>query len=281
MIAPAGLNPVLPFGMVEMTDAEFAHYQPWIEKLTGIHLAPVKKAMLAGRLAKRLRDRAVPTFGDYFQLIAQSGDDAERQIAIDLITTNETYFFREPRHFDALREQLLPLLKGQPVRIWSAASASGEEAYSLAMELASTLGIQGPWEVIGSDISSRVLAQARRGLYPMERAHNIPPDYLKQYCLRGTGEYMGQMLIDRALRQKVRFEAVNLIESLPEIGRFDVIFLRNVIIYFDGDTKRRVVQAVAELLKPGGWLVVGHSESLIGLPGLLESFMPTIYRKRK
>ncbi|QNM95998.1 CheR family methyltransferase [Chitinimonas koreensis] len=274
LILPAG------FTLEPMSDADFARYQALLERLTGIHLAPIKKAMLSGRLAKRLRDRGVNGYGEYFALIDDGGEAQERQIAIDLVTTNETYFFREPKHFDALRERFLPGRQGQPIRVWSAACASGEESYSLAMTLADALGDDGPWEIHGSDISSRVLATAGRGLYPMERAHHIPPHYLKRYCLRGTGDYMGDFLITRELRRHVRFHTVNLIRPLPpELGRFDLVFLRNVIIYFDADTKRRVVESVAATLKPGGWLVVGHSESLLGAPVDLQMELPTIYRK--
>ncbi|MEH6461417.1 CheR family methyltransferase [Chitinimonas sp. JJ19] len=281
-MSPAPVEALSPqdFGLVQMADAEFLLYQVLVERLTGIHLAPIKKAMLSGRLAKRLRDRSIANYGEYFRLIGDGGDAEERQLAIDLITTNETYFFREPKHFDALRDVLLPQLGRQPVRIWSAACASGEESYSLAMVLADRLEQRVAWEVIGSDISSRVLSMARRGLYPMERAHHIPTEYLKRFCLRGTGDYMGSLLIDKGLRQKVRFMPVNLIAPLPEMGRYDAVFLRNVIIYFDAETKRRVVNAVAATLKPGGWLVVGHSESLIGIPSDLEPILPTIYRKR-
>ncbi len=268
------------FGLVAMSDAEFRDYQQFIERLTGIHLAPIKKAMLAGRLAKRLRDCQLDSYGAYFRRIAEGGDAQERQVAIDLITTNETYFFREPKHFDALRSRLLPTRNGQPVRIWSAACASGEECYSLAMVLADVLGEQAAWEVLGSDISSRVLASAQRGLYPMERGHHIPPELLKRFCLRGTGDYMGTLLVESGLRKRVRFKPINLIEPLPEIGLFDAIFLRNVIIYFDAETKRRVVNAVSQRLKPGGWLVVGHSESLIGQPANLLPILPTIYCKQ-
>ncbi|QDQ29363.1 protein-glutamate O-methyltransferase CheR [Chitinimonas arctica] len=279
MEAAPALIPAYDFGLVQMAEDEFPLYQALVERLTGIHLAPIKMAMLSGRLAKRLRARGIVSYADYYRLIADGGEQEERQLAIDLITTNETYFFREPKHFDALREQLLPACRGQPMRVWSAACASGEEAYSLAMTLADGLGGNAPWEVIGSDISSRMLAVGRRGLYPMERAHHIPPDCLKRHCLRGTGDYMGQLLVDKALRQRVRLLPINLIEPLPEMGRFDAVFLRNVIIYFDSPTKRRVVNAVAATLKPGGWLVVGHSESLIGTPCELEMIAPTIYRK--
>lgn len=272
-------RPLLMAGPAEMSEAEFLRYQALVERLTGIHLAPIKKAMLSGRLARRLRERNLDNYGAYFSLIDDGGEAQERQLAIDLITTNETYFFREPKHFDALRERFLPG-RGGPLRAWSAACASGEECYSLAMTMADVLGEQGNWEVMGSDISSRMLSTAQRGLYPMERGHQIPPGLLKRYCLRGTGEYMGTLLVESWLRRRVRFHAINLIAPLPDIGRFDLIFLRNVIIYFDSRTKQRVVAAVTERLKPGGWLVVGHSESLLGLPDGLEAILPTVYRKR-
>ncbi|MBV8659550.1 MAG: protein-glutamate O-methyltransferase CheR [Burkholderiales bacterium] len=271
--------PSFSFEPAQMSDREFALYQTLVDKLTGIHLAPIKKAMLAGRLARRLRDCGVDNFTAYFALIDEGGDRQERQIAIDLITTNESYFFREPKHFEAIATHLLPLFVDKPLRAWSAACANGEEPYTLAMVLAQTLGEKAPWEVVASDISSRVLATMRRGLYPMERAKAIPPEYLKAYCLKGTAAYAGHFLVERRLRERVTLAQINLVAPLPEIGFFDLIMLRNVIIYFDAETKRRVVRSILSRLKPGGWLVVGHAESLIGLPDGLEQIMPTIYRK--
>ncbi len=262
-----------------MSDAEFHQYQRLVERLTGIHLGPIKKAMLSGRLARRIQQQGCTTFSSYFRLIDDGGDTQERQIAIDLITTNETYFFREPKHFDALRERFLPGFHGRPIRAWSAACSSGEEPYSLAMVMADVLGEQGAWEILGSDISTRMLAAAKRGLYPIERAHHIPPNYLKRYCLRGIGEYTGHFLMERVLRSRVNLVQVNLSHNLPEMGRFDLIMLRNVIIYFDADLKRRVIQAITNKLKPGGWLIMGHSESLIAPPTELQQVAPTIYRR--
>ncbi|MBV8465812.1 MAG: protein-glutamate O-methyltransferase CheR [Burkholderiales bacterium] len=266
-------------GVVHMSDAEFGQYQQLVEQLIGIHLAPIKKAMLSGRLARRIRERGCASYAEYFKLIDGNGDAQERQIAIDLITTNETYFFREPKHFDALRDTLFPSLRGRPVRVWSAACSSGEEPYSLAMIMADVLGADAPWDVLASDISMRMLSTARRALYPMERAHHVPPQYLKRFCLRGTAEYSGYFLLEKALRERVSTVQVNLANTLPEMGKFDLIMLRNVIIYFDAHLKRRVIQAVSEKLKPGGWLVVGHSESLIGHTPDLIPVAPTIYRK--
>ncbi|WP_374348177.1 protein-glutamate O-methyltransferase CheR [Chitinimonas sp.] len=276
---PDAPSSLIALGPPALTDAEFHMYQALVERLTGIHLAPIKRAMLYGRLSRRLRECGLNNFSEYFRLIDDGGDPDERQTAVDLITTNETYFFREPKHFDALRNQLLPGLTGRPLRVWSAACASGEEVYSIAMTLAAELGEQAAWEVLGSDISARMLANARRGLYPADRAKHIPPDYLKRFCLRGVDEYSGTILVQRALRSRVQLGRINLIMPLPELGLFDLIFLRNVIIYFDAEVKRRVVQAIVRKLKPGGWLIVGHSESLIGAPAEVEPVLPTIYRK--
>ncbi|MFC4159555.1 CheR family methyltransferase [Chitinimonas lacunae] len=262
-----------------MNDREFEAYSGLIERLVGIHLTPLKRAMVSGRLSRRLRELGVASFGDYFRLIDDGGDAAERQVAIDLVTTNETHFFREPKHFELLKQRLLPSLDSKTLRVWSAACSSGEEAYSIAMVMADVLGEEAAWEVFGSDVSLRMLQMARRALYPLDRARELPLDYLRRYCLRGTGEYAGTLLVERALRRHTQFARLNLIEPLPEIGRFDLIFLRNVIIYFDADTKRRVVGSVASRLRPGGWLVVGHAESLIDVPPGLGQVLPTVYRK--
>lgn len=268
-----------PWPFEPMNDREFEAYRGLIERLVGIHLTPLKRAMVSGRLARRLRERGMGSFTEYFRLIDDGGDAAERQIAIDLVTTNETHFFREAKHFELLKQRLLPELGRGPLRVWSAASSSGEEAYSLAMVLADTLGIDAPWEVFGSDISLRMLQTARRGLYPLDRARELPIEYLRRFCLRGTGEYLGTLLVERALRQRAQFARLNLVEPLPEIGRFDLAFLRNVIIYFDAETKRRVVGSVASRLRPGGWLIVGHAETLIDIPEGLSQVLPTVYRK--
>jgi chemotaxis protein methyltransferase CheR len=146
------------------------------------------------------------------------------------------------------------------------------------MTLAEGLGTT-PWEIIGSDISSQMLAKARTGHYAMERANTLPQPLLVKYCLKGTGSQQGTFLIDRALRSRVDFISVNLNEVLPELGEFDVIFLRNVMIYFDQETKRKVVARLLPRLKPGGYLIVSHSESLNGVCDTLKLVMPSIYRK--
>lgn len=262
-----------------ISDQEFANFREFLFQRAGIALSPAKKPMLCGRLGKRLIHLGLDSYGEYFRLITGGRAPAELQLAIDLLTTNETYFFREERHFDFLRQQVRSRPRsGRSFRVWSAASSSGEEAYSTAMLLADELG-QEPWEVVASDISTRVLERARTALYPMERARHIPPAYLRAYCLKGVGKHEGSFTIDPALRSRVGFRQVNLIEALPALGEFDVVFLRNVMIYFEPETKRRVVGRIVPALRRGGHLLIGHSESLNGMVTGLSPVMPAVYRR--
>ncbi|OZI20335.1 SAM-dependent methyltransferase [Bordetella genomosp. 9] len=263
--------------MQPINDREFAQFQRFIYEAAGITLAPAKKALVSGRLSKRVHARGVDSYGDYFALLQGAAGAAEMQIAIDLLTTNETYFFREPRHFDMLRR--LATGASQPFRVWSAASSTGEEAYTAAMVLRDCLADRRSFEIVGTDISTRVLERARTGHYSEQRALQMPDDYRKRFCLKGTGQHAGTLLVDRAVRAHVRFLHANLNAPLPDLGRFDVIFLRNVMIYFNGDTKRQVVDRVLGLLKSGGHLFIGHSESLHGVTDAVRSVMPSVYRK--
>ncbi|THF63060.1 protein-glutamate O-methyltransferase CheR [Pseudothauera nasutitermitis] len=264
-----------------ISDQEFSRFQALLYKLAGIYLAPSKKVLLVGRLTKRLRARGLDSFAEYYRLVSGGGDPAELQTMVDLLTTNETYFFREPKHFDFLRQEILPKRpRGTPFEVWSAACSSGEEPYTLAMVLADQLN-EAPWRITASDISTQVLERARRGHYPMERIDGIPPALLKKYCLKGVREQAGTFLVGKELRERVNFMQVNLIEAPPAIGPFDVIFLRNVMIYFDQETKRKVVTNLLSRLKSGGWFIVGHSETLNGIvePQHLAAVRPTIYKK--
>lgn len=264
--------------MVAITAAQFGRFRDWLHASAGITLAEHKKTLLMGRLGRRLAACGVPDYGAYFELLMSGRVPGEVQVAIDLLTTNETYFFREPAHFDFLRDQVLPALPPGPTRVWSAASSSGEEAYTLCMVLAEALGSGRRWEVFGSDLSTRVLDSARRAHYPMTRAERIPRELLHRYCLKGTGAQAGTFLVDRALRARTEFRQINLIEPLPDIGPFDVVFLRNVMIYFDMATKREVVNRVLGRMRPGGWLFVSHSETLNGVSEALQMVRPSIYR---
>ncbi|MET0356845.1 MAG: protein-glutamate O-methyltransferase CheR [Cellvibrio sp.] len=263
----------------QLKDTEFSKFQSWLYEATGINLTASKKALVAGRLQKRLVHHKLKSYSEYFQLIMSKTATAELQIATDLLTTNETYFFREPKHFDFLRQKILPhILPAKPFRIWSAASSSGEEAYTIAMVLANELTTT-QWEIFGSDISTHVLQIAKNAHYPMGRASTIPKNLLSQYCLKGVGSQEGTFLIDRGLRSRVSFAQINLNEAIPNVGEFDVIFLRNVMIYFDQETKRKVVSRILPYLKPGGYFFISHSESLNGVTDALNLVSPSIYRK--
>lgn len=262
-----------------ITDAELAQFQRFIFEAAGITMSTAKKALVMGRLGKRLTLHRLENFGQYFKLLASGDFPDEVQMAVDLLTTNETYFFREIKHFDFLREQALAARnRVKPYRVWSAASSSGEEAYSIAMVLADCLEST-PWEILGTDISTQVLQGATRALYTMERARHIPPAYLRRFCLKGTGEHEGRLLIERNLRSRVLFKHVNLNVPLPNLGQFDFVFLRNVMIYFSDDTKREVVARVISTLKPGGHFCVGHSESLNNISQAMTMVAPSIYCK--
>ena len=199
---------------------------------------------------------------------------------VDLLTTNETYFFLEPQHFDYLRSEI-SAKRNSPTtfRVWSAASSSGEEAYSIAMTLAETIP-NSNWEIVGSDISTQVLRKASTGHYSLARTEGIPSGYMKKYCLKGVRSHEGTFLIAPELRQRTSFYQINLTYPVDTaIGEFDVVFLRNVMIYFDPETKARVVHNLLPRLKPGGHLFIGHSETLNGITDRVISVRPTIYRK--
>jgi len=267
--------------LLELSDQEFRHFQRFIFETAGISLSSAKKALVIGRLTRRIEEHKLPSFSAYFKLLADGRDPREVQTAVDLLTTNETYFFRQPRHFEVLRKYAVGqrAAPNRPFRIWSAACSSGEEVYSMAMVLEDCLGA-GLWEVLGSDISTRVLSKAQRGHYAGGRTTQIPSEYLRRFCLRGIGEQDGTLLVDSYLRNRVRFLQINLNTALPAgLGTFDVIFLRNVLIYFDADTKRRVVGRVLGLLKAGGLFFIGQSETLNLVHEGVELLEPSVYRK--
>jgi chemotaxis protein methyltransferase CheR len=262
-----------------ITDHEFTQFQKLIYKIAGINMSPIKKPLVMGRLAKRVNQHCLSSYGEYFKLLASGSHPQELQMAVDLLTTNETYFFREPKHFDFLQRNILPSHnRTTPFRVWSAACSSGQEPYSIAMILANYLG-QRPWEIIASDISTRVLDKARNGHYPLEQIEHIPKQLLSRYCLKGIGAQQGTFLIDKSIRNRIKFSQINLNEPLPPMEKLDLIFLRNVMIYFNAATKRQVTQRLAETLKPGGHLFIGHSESLNGIYDELKTIAPAIYRK--
>jgi chemotaxis protein methyltransferase CheR len=264
-----------------LSNASFAAVTDLFHRVSGIRLSEAKRPLVAGRLQKLAARHGCASLDDYVEHLMHADDPEEVVRVIDKLTTNETYFFREPQHFDALAALLderpqTPHRAHTAFRVWSAASSSGEEAYSIAMLLADRLGLDG-WDVVGTDLSTSMVEQARRGLYPMERARDMPADYLKRWCRKGHGAHDGQLLVSQDLRRRVRFEGANLTQPLPNLGLFDVIFLRNVLIYFDTPGKADIVRRVLPLLKPQGRLFTGHAESIANLNLPVRSLAPAVY----
>lgn len=262
-----------------LSQESFAAVVDLFHGISGIRLSDAKRPLVEGRLQKLAQDRGIRRLDDYVHQLLDTRDPAEIVRVVDKLTTNETYFFREPQHFEFLAQLLAEHDGNDHFRVWSAASSSGEEAYSIAMLLAEKLGPTG-WEVLGTDLSTAMLDNARRAIYPMDRARHMPREYLKRHCLRGQGEYDGTLRISKALRANVHFESANLMEALPDLGHFDVIFLRNVLIYFDPPAKESIVQRVVKLLKPNGYLLTGHAESLSHLHHGLRAIRTAVYGRQ-
>ena len=263
--------------MPTMTQHEFEQFQHFVSQMAGIHLSAAKMPLVSGRLSPRLRHYQFTSYGDYLRLLRGGQAPDEVQVAVDLLTTHETSFFREPQHFTFLRESILPSHQpGRPFRVWSAACSSGEEPYTIAMVLADCLG-ERPWDILASDISTGSLAKAQAGHYPMERAARVPPAYLSAYCLKGIGRQAGTFLVRDVLRHRIHFAAINLNAPLPRMDLFDAIFLRNVMIYFATQTKTQVIERLTTMVRPGGFVLIGHSESLHGLTSTLKLVRPGIY----
>ncbi len=269
-----------------LTDREFTDFQQLIHREAGIWLAPTKRALLVGRLSRRLRELELGSYGDYHRLATE--DAAEMVRLLDAIATNETHFFRERGQFDLLAERLCPEWEQEAangkrqrrLRVWSAACSSGEEPYSIAMLLHDRLAGQG-WslEIQASDISTKVLSRAHAGVYRLDKLGGIPAPYLRRYMLKGVGPEEGRACVAPVLRELVRFARLNLHEkAYPVSGPFDAIFCRNVLIYFDPPSRQEVLGRLLGLLRPGGYLFLGHAESLLGMSERARSVMPAVYR---
>jgi chemotaxis protein methyltransferase CheR len=264
-------------GLPVLGERDFRTLQALMAEASGIRLAPAKRPLVAGRLLRRLRVHDLTEYADYLALIRRPEHDRERRLVIDLLTTNETCFFREPAHFRFL-EQYLGRRDG-PLRLWSAACSSGEEPYSLAMVLAEH-SRHDDWRILASDLSQTMLSQARDAIYSLDETANFPPGWLQRYCLKGTGEHAGKLRIGQSLRQRLDFREINLMRPLPgTIGPQDIIFLRNVLIYFSREDKFTIVRRILERLRQGGLLVIGHAESLHGLELPLRVVAPSVYQR--
>ncbi len=251
-------------------------------RVAGIELQDGKQEMVASRVLRRARALGYDSADEYFEAVSRDKTGDLQVDLIDALTTNFTSFFREPAHFDFMRNQILPKLRQRnQFTIWTAASSSGEEPYSIAVTLIETLGEAAfrQAKIRASDISTKVLRSAEAGVYPEERFRSLDQSWRSRYLLRGTGAQEGKFRFRPEIRKMIQFERINLMEPLPAEGPFPLIFLRNIMIYFDRPTQERVVEAMTAKLEPGGYLFVGHSESLNGITHTLEHVQAAIYKK--
>jgi chemotaxis protein methyltransferase CheR len=266
-----------------LTDKEFEQFQALIYQQVGIKLEYPKRTLLVSRLSKRLRELELETFQAYYDCVSRKGGEEELTRLLDLISTNKTEFFREPFHFEFLREQVLPEVQGRKIlRVWSSASSSGEEPYSIAMSLRDALPDISRWDIkiLASDISTRVLAKAASGMYEEDRVSQLPKDLVHRHFLCGKGPQAGKLKVCSDVAKLVAFRRINLMDpTFPIRSPVDVIFCRNVMIYFDRPTQTRLIDKFFRYLRPGGYLFIGHSESLQWIDHHFTYLRPTIYQK--
>jgi chemotaxis protein methyltransferase CheR len=266
-----------------ITTDEFQRFRTLIYDKSGITLSDQKRTLLASRLSKRVRDLGLETFSAYYDHVTGDPSRDEFTRMLDLISTNKTDFFREPKHFAFLREQILPeLTREKRIRIWSSACSTGEEPYTIAMTLYEAVSDPSQWDfqILASDLSTRVLAKAAAGVYDEERVRDVPPEVVRRHFLRGRGDSEGLLKVKPHLSAMVRFRRLNLMdETFPIKSPLDLIFCRNVMIYFDRPTQEQLVNKFYRYLKPGGYLFIGHSESLQWVQHPFKTSGPTIYRK--
>jgi len=264
------------------SDPDFRRIADLMYQAVGLSYNESKKSLIHSRLAPRIQKMGFGSFADYITLLEDETQAAEFQMAVDLLTTNETYFFREPKHYDLLQQELPNFPNKAALSIWSAASSFGDEAYSTAMLLTDmqVAGRVGPnWTILGTDISHRALLSAKEAVFPEDRLRAVTPERLKRYCLRGEGPSQGQVMLQDKIRQRVQFGQLNLCKPFGGLGPFDVIFLRNVLIYFDPPTKVDVVDRVLQLLKPGGLFFLGTAEGRVPCKTPLQTVIPGAFRK--
>jgi chemotaxis protein methyltransferase CheR len=273
-----------------MLDRDYEFIRELVYNHSRINLGPDKKELVSARLGKRLRATNLTSIGDYCRFLQDEKSAEELSHLIDAISTNHTFFFRESAHFDFLTQRAVPEMierrskeRWSTFNIWSAACSSGEEPYSIAINLSQSLAAARPpwnWRIEATDISHRVLQRARVGVYKEEAIRHVPPALQRTCFQKGFGPQEGNYRIKSALQETVTFRQLNLLEGAPPFrDPFHVIFCRNVMIYFDRPTQEELVRKLGRLLVPGGYLFVGHAESLSGIQHGLELISTAIYRR--
>jgi len=280
-----------PFINPQMTTKQFDRLSTFIHEHSSIKLPPIKKVMLTARLNKRIRALGYVSFDEYLEfLFSEQGKSTEITPMIDCVTTNKTEFFREDEHFKCLSNKVLPAIMEQRkkesfknLKVWSAGCSSGEEPYTIAMVLSEFFkkGIKGDFSIVGSDLSTRILETAQNAIYSEDKISSIPEDYLKKYLLKGINAQSGLYRVAPQLRNRVSFMHQNLLKGngFNLDTKMDIIFCRNVIIYFNRETQRKLFRKFFNQLKPGGFLFIGHSETLHGINDQFRQFEVTVYQK--
>lgn len=266
---------------IELTEKQFKKISQIIYQLCGINLKEGKQALVRSRLMKRLRALKMGSFNEYIKFIESEHGSQEIGFMVDVMTTNKTSFFREPAHFRYLEDSILPNLKKKRIRFWTAACSSGEEPFSLAIVLRETIkDIEyRDVRILATDISKRMLEKARDAIYEEEKVSSISPPLLKKYFIKVKKESPKAYQVTDPARSLVHLAWLNLMEKWPMKGPFDLIFCRNVMIYFDRKTQQNLINRFWDYLEPGGYLFVGHSEGLSSISHKFEYVKPAIYRK--
>ncbi|MDX1950912.1 MAG: protein-glutamate O-methyltransferase CheR [Verrucomicrobiota bacterium] len=264
-------------------EKDFQYIIDLVYQRSRIRLHDGKKPLIMARLGKRIRHHKMDSLGEYCRFLQTSGEE-EITHAIDALTTNFTQFLREEKHFKFLIETALPeLLKGgrKKFHLWSAACATGEEPYSMALYLAHYFPLEQGWDwrITATDISTKALATAKEGIYPEERLRQVPTEWVRKNFQKGQKSFEGLCRVKKGLRERIHFSQVNLLGDYHFKEQYEVIFCRNVMIYFDRSTQVQLVRRLSNFLAPKGYLVVGHSESLTGLNIPFQTVKPSIYQK--
>lgn len=265
----------------EFNDSDFSAIKSAIYDKSGINLTDNKKSMVYARLSKRIRQLNLNTFAEYVSFLSTSSD--EKLLLVDMLTTNVTSFFRENHHFQEVKDNIDELRKvGQlpeTLTIWSAGCSSGQEPYSIAITLNQHFGKNSGFKIHATDISPEILGKAQRGVYDINEVKNIDQALLKKYFMKGGGQNSNRAKVKDFLKDNIQFSILNLMEPIHFDCQFDVIFCRNVIIYFDKETKVELLKKYHALLKPNGLLMLGHSENIFGVESYFKSCGKTVFRK--
>lgn len=272
--------------LISLSDTEFEKLRDLVFKISGINLASSKKELVVSRFTKRVRTLKLKSFTEYYDLLVSPSGFSEVQNFINSITTNKTDFFRESHHFDFILSTFIPQVVSSGkriVRVWSAACSTGEEPYTIAMVMAKHLVEPHniPVKIIATDIDTNVLRTAVKGVYESGVLNTVPEEYLKKYFLRGKGESIGLFKIKDEIKKMVTFKQLNFVASdYPINSTFDIIFCRNVIIYFSPETKKMVINRLFRYLNDGGYIMMGHSETLFNMIDGLVYLKNTVYQKK-